>query len=93
MDIALNFIHKINWIDVIRWIGDIIAVDAVIKQVALKYGFKRLASLCDIIATGVNFVLDIITGLIGALKNRGGSNVSTNSTGSGTTSGSDVKQG
>lgn len=58
-------------VTVMEIIGDIIACDAVIKQVAQKYGFTKLASLCDMIATGLNFVLDIIIGLITALKKKG----------------------
>lgn len=57
-----------NWFNLLQWIGDVIAVDAVIKQAAQKYGYTKLASLCDLIANDLNFVLDIITGIIQSFK-------------------------
>lgn len=65
-------------IQILEIFGDIIAVDAVVKQTAQKYGFLQLASLCDVISKWVNFFLDLATGLIQAFKNKnGGSNEKT----------------
>lgn len=55
---------------VLAILGDIALADAVIKQVAIKRGYKKLASLCDIIANAIGFVLDVASGVIVALKNK-----------------------
>ncbi len=64
---ALNWLGN-NWFNLLQWIGDVIAIDAVIKQVATKYGFTKLVSICDLIANDLNFVLDIITGILTSFK-------------------------
>lgn len=57
-----------NWLNLIQWIGDIIAIDAVIKQVALKYGFNKLVSICDLIANDLGFILDVLGSIPTAFK-------------------------
>lgn len=60
---------------ILSLIGDILLVEKVIKDAAAKRGYKEIVSVCDMIANVLNFILDIITGIFSALKNKnGGSN-------------------
>ena len=59
---------KDNWINVGLWIGWILAVDAIIKQTAQKYGKTQIVSYCDLIANDLNFVLDVFIGILTMFK-------------------------
>lgn len=41
-------------------IGSVIAIDGIIKQVALKQGNTKLVSICDLIANDLNEILFIL---------------------------------
>lgn len=55
MHIDLNKLAQIGEI-----IGTVIAIDGIIKQIALKQGNTRLVSICDIVANDLNEILEII---------------------------------
>ena len=54
----------ITWLKVLLWLGAAVAVDGVIKQVALKNGYTKVATACDFIADHIQVVIDIIKGVL-----------------------------
>lgn len=54
----------VSWVTVVLVLSLIVAIDGVIKQVALKNGYTQLATICDFIADHVNAVLDVIKGVL-----------------------------
>jgi hypothetical protein len=41
-------------------IGSVIAIDGIIKQVALKQGNTKLVSICDVIANDLNEIITVL---------------------------------
>ncbi len=60
---------KAHWFDLLLLPGNIMAVDAIVKEAAEKRGYKKLASLCDVIGNFLSFIVDIITGLLSRKQN------------------------
>ena len=55
-----------NYAHVLKWLAIITMTDGIVKQVALKHGYTKLASICDFIADHISFVVDLV-GNLGSL--------------------------
>lgn len=61
----LIFYIKHNWLLICLFLpGQILAVEAIIRQSAVDKGYPNVVSLCDRIANFVGFIADIIQKLI-----------------------------
>ena len=54
----------ISWLTVLTYLSIAVAIDGVIKQVALKNGYTKLATICDFIADHAQAVIDVIKGIL-----------------------------
>ena len=54
----------ITWLKVLLWLSAAVAVDGVIKAVAVKNGYTKLAIDCSFIADHIQVVIDIIKGIL-----------------------------
>ena len=54
----------ITWLKILLWLSAAVAVDGVIKAVAVKNGYTTLASACSFIADHIQVVIDIIKGIL-----------------------------
>ena len=62
---------KHHWLQLVLLPGNILAVEAIVRQSAVNKGYTGIVSLCDHIARFVGFVGDIITGLINRNQTKG----------------------
>ena len=74
MDSVIHWINH-NWWNVLQTIGNILLIEKVVKDAAVKRGYTKLVSICDKIADLLNFFLEIVGGVFNAIKSRGGNNV------------------
>lgn len=59
----IEFLKHHYW-ELIMLPGNILAVEAIVRQAAVNKGYKGIVSWCDHVANVVDFIGQIITGLI-----------------------------
>lgn len=67
MHIAFDQIAQIGEI-----VGTVIAIDGIIKQVALKQGNTKLVSICDLVANDLNELLVVSQAILSIFKPKSG---------------------
>lgn len=58
-----KFIHH-HWLDIMLLPANILAIEAIVREAAVKRGYKNTVTWCDQIANAVGFIQDVLVGII-----------------------------
>lgn len=70
MEHIIHWIHK-HMLGILLLPGNILAIEAIVRQSAVDKGYSKVVSLCDRIARFMGFLQDILAGLIKRNQNTG----------------------